>query len=313
MSAAALLADIGGTNARFVLDRGGRRGAPLVLATRDFPTLSHALEHALEELGAPVLSAVATCAAGPPHAGVIAMTNCPWQVSAAELAKATGAPRVVLVNDFTALAAALPVLEPDELQLLGGAPCTTAAPRAVLGPGTGLGVSACLPGPSGDTFITGEGGHVDLAAASDEEDAILERLRQRFGHVSAERVLCGDGLVNLFAAMHPDAGSGAPRSAKAVAALAAAGDERALACLAQFARWLGAVASDLALTLGARGGVYLAGGILPAWGALFPAAAFRERFEDKGRYRHYLAPVPTYMITAAYPAFVGLARLLEHT
>ena len=210
MSTATLLADIGGTNARFVLDENGRRGTPVVLATRDFSTLSHALEHALDALGASTVAGVATCAAGPPCDDVIAMTNCPWQVSAAELARATGAERVVLVNDFTALAAALPALEPHDLELLGGDRGVADAPRAVLGPGTGLGVSACLPGPAGDTFVTGEGGHVDLAAASAEEDAILARLRQRYAHVSAERVLCGDGLVNLFAAMYPDAGSDAP-------------------------------------------------------------------------------------------------------
>ena len=315
MSAPALLADIGGTNARFALHQEGRTGTPLVLATGDFASLDEALLHALDGLGARTLSGVAACAAGPPVDGVIALTNSPWEVRETVLAEVTGASRVVLVNDFTAIAAALPALARHQLRELGGGEGLAGSPQAVLGPGTGLGVSARLPDPRGDRFITGEGGHVDLAAADAGEDAILGRLRERFGHVSAERVLCGDGLVNLYRAMNAGTGNSGPGSGPTsggdVTALAALGDLRAIRCLEQFSRWLGAVAADLALTVGALGGVYLAGGVLPAMGPLFPADAFRRRFIDKGRYRDYLASIPTYMITGTNPALVGLVRLLE--
>jgi glucokinase len=310
MSGWALLADVGGTNARFALARGGRIGTPVTLATDDFADLPQALAHALHTLGARSLHAAAMCAAGPPRDGTIALTNHPWQASEAALRAATGVERPLLVNDFTALAAALPALGSQHLRALGGGAPEPGAARAVIGPGTGLGVSGLLPGTHGEAIISGEGGHADLAAASAEEDRILLRLRARFGHVSAERVLSGGGLEALFAAMQPHLATGTPLQAQAIAARAADGDAAALACVRQFCAWLGAVAGDLALTLGARGGVYVGGGIVPAWGTLFQDAVFRQRFEDKGRYREYLRAIPTYIITTPQPALIGLQRLL---
>ncbi len=310
MSAAALLGDIGGTHARFALaDLKGRDrvSPPRVLATADHPDLGAALAHALADLGAPRLDAVAVCAAGPPRGGTIALTNCPWQVSEAALAAATGVARPLLVNDFTALASALPALAAADLDTLQAGDPGACGARAVIGPGTGLGVSGVVPGPDGEALLTGEGGHVDLAAADSAEDAILARLRERFGHVSAERVLSGPGLTSLHAAMWPD---DPPTEPAAVAARAATGDARAHATVVQFCAWLGAVAGDLALTLGARGGVYLAGGVIRAWGPLFDRGAFLRRFAAKGRYREYLEAIPVYIITTPHPAFTGLARLL---
>lgn len=310
MTGISLLADVGGTNARFALARGGRIEQALTLATDDFPDLSAALAHALQALGVQSLQAVAMCAAGPPRDGVITLTNHTWQASEAALRAATGVEQPLLVNDFTALAASLPALKPQHLRALGGGAPEPGAARAVIGPGTGLGVSGLLPGTLGEAIISGEGGHVDLAAASAEEDRILVRLRARFGHVSAERVLSGSGLEALYAAMQPDGTIGTPPRAPAIAARAGDGDAAALACVRQFCAWLGAVAGDLALTLGARGGVYLGGGIVPAWGALFQDTVFRQRFEDKGRYREYLRAIPAYIITTPQPALIGLHRLL---
>jgi glucokinase len=307
-----LLGDIGGTNARFALLRAGSPGPALRLATADFPDLKAALADALAALGAGTVEAAAVCAAGPPEDGVIAMTNCPWEVSLAAIATVTGARQTLLLNDFAALAAALPALPPEGLQPLGGGPGRGQAPLAVIGPGTGLGVSAHLPGPGAGVQVAGEGGHADLPAGNAAEDRIIERLRERFGHVSAERVLSGPGLGALYRAMHPSPADAAPPSAERVAAEAAAGDAQALACVRQFCAFLGTVAGNVALTFGARGGLYLGGGILPAWGPLFQGAVFRERFEDKGRYRDYLSRIPTYMITDPQPALRGLARLLAH-
>ena len=318
---AALLADIGGTNARFALLRDGVVEPPMVVSTADFATLHDALLHALSSLRAPALAAVGVCAAGPPDDGVITLTNCHWDVSERTLAATTHAPRVVLVNDFTALAAALPALTETDLKHLAGGPGRPGLSRAVIGPGTGLGMSACVPGANGHSFITGEGGHADLAAVNAQEELILARLRERFGHVSAERVLSGPGLVNLYQAMHPSAVRRdetavphvMPWTGPAIAALAAQGEPQALACVHQFSAWLGAVSGDFALTVGARAGLYLTGGILAAWGDLFPRQVFRARFIAKGRYESYLAAIPTYLITTPYPAFVGLHQLIARS
>jgi len=267
-------------------------------------------------LNAMDIEAVAVCAAGPPEQGSIACTNRDWKVSESALARTAGAKRVVLVNDFTALAAALPVLGKSDLHHLGGGSedhsvRASGWARAVIGPGSGLGMSACLPSAGGYGFIVGEGGHVDLAASNAQEAQILARLRERFEHVSAERVLSGDGLVNLFQAMFPNDASSTLQSGPQIAALATCGDQRALACVQQFSAWLGAVSGDLALAVGARGGVYLTGGILHAWGGLFPVDAFRTRFVAKGRYREYLSAIPTWLVTAPYPAMIGLRELLR--
>ena len=311
MTATALLADVGGTNVRFALAHGTRIGTPITLATQAHPDLPAALAHAMLALCAPALHAVAVCAAGPARDGRIELTNCAWQVSEAALRDATGVRDPLLVNDFTALAAALPALGRGDLRTLGGGAPEPGAARAVIGPGTGLGVSGLICGRHGEAYLSGEGGHVDLAATCAEEDRILAHLRTRFGHVSAERVLCGGGLEALYGAMHPGT-PGAPPRAPDIAARAAAGDTAALACIRQFCAWLGAVAGDLVLTLGARGGLYIGGGIVPAWGSLFQETIFRQRFEDKGRYREYLHAVPAYIITAPHPALIGLQRLLTH-
>jgi glucokinase len=305
-----LLADVGGSRARFAFDSATGQHAALELSTRDFPTFRAALDRALSGLGAAQAERVAVCAAGPPRDGAIALTNRGWVVSEQELRTACRASRVLLVNDFTALAAALPSLEAADLETVARGACVEDATRAVIGAGTGLGVSALVPGDGGETLITGEGGHVDLAAGSREEQRIVARLRERFGHVSAERVLSGPGLSNLYAAMHPDDAPAPPPDPAAISAAARAGDAAALACIGQFCAFLGAVAGDVALILGARGGIYLAGGIVPAWGTLFDRRTFRQRFEDKGRYRDYLRAIPAYIIVARHPALRGLARLL---
>ena len=305
-----LLADIGGTNARFALFDGVTTGAVQVLATAQTGTLESALDEALRRLGADRVRGIAACAAGPPRDGEIRLTNCDWVVSEATLSRCCDGGAVVLVNDFTALAAALPALGTTDLLALGGdgAPCGST--RAVLGPGTGLGVSAALSANGREVHVTGEGGHVTLAPTRVSEAAILARLAERFGHVSAERVLSGSGLVNLHLAMHPACGLDESSDGATISARARDGDPQARATVAQFCRFLGAVAGDVALTFGAQAGVYIAGGIVPAWGALFDARGFRSGFESKGRYREYLSAIPTWVITAPHPALRGLARLL---
>lgn len=317
-----LVADIGGTNARFALvETDGRLSEPVVLKTADHPSLEAALAaflaNAAAERGRPLLlEAAALCAAGPVEGGRVEMTNCPWVVSVEAVRRALGIERVTLLNDFTAVALALPDLRGQERHQIGGGAPEAGSPIGVLGPGTGLGVSGLVPAPDGSWIaLAGEGGHADLAPSDPREIGVLSELMARHGHVSAERVLSGPGLENLYAALAAlDGRPSAPvPGAHEIAERARTGDcPIAREAVALFCGWLGAVAGDLALILGARGGVYIAGGIAPRWRALglLDEALLRRRFEAKGRFRDWLAPVPLYLVTAREPALIGLARLL---
>lgn len=312
----ALLADIGGSNARFTaLEPTGAIAEPVVLETAEYTDFAAALEAYRRETGfSGAFGAAAVGVAGPVSEGRARLTNCAWELSTTTIGKAIGGGEAVLVNDFTAVALALPALGESELRLLGGGDPAPGAARAVLGPGTGLGVSGLVPdGRGGFAAIEGEGGHRDLAASNDRELAILGTLIERFGHVSAERVLSGPGLRTLYETLSTmDGATTAETPApEAIAELAATGQSPiAVQTVALFTRWLGAVAGDLALTLGARGGVYVAGGIVGRWGESLDAALFRQGFEAKGRFEDYLSPIPTWLITAPYPAFKGLASLV---
>ena len=236
--------------------------------------------------------------------GSIRLTNADVLLSPAELARAAGVPRVVLVNDFGAIAEAIPRLPHESLVPCGGGVPVPGTPVAVLGPGTGLGTAIGAPGRGGWIAIAGDGGHVDLAPVDDDELEIWQRLRRAHGRVSAETVLCGPGLERLHAAV-----SGKQLSGPAIDEAAWRGEPDALHTHALFTRWLGRVAGNLALIAGARGGVYLAGGILPRWGARFDAVAFRRAFEDKAPYSAWLSAIPTFVITHPQPGLLGLAVL----
>jgi glucokinase len=318
-----LVADIGGTNARFALAT--MRGEdiaippPDIFLTADHASLAAALEAFLDAADRPPLSGVAACAAGPVEgagaAAHIAMTNCPWDVSLETLARVTGIESPRLMNDFAALALSVPALGAEDLHPVGARlDALPRAPVAILGAGTGLGVSALVFGESHEIPVAGEGGHVDLAPANPREAEILAFLQSIHGHVSAERVLSGPGLVTLYAALAALAGREEPRLTPAeIAARAhAQEDARAEEAVRLFCGWLGAVAGDLALTLGARGGIYIGGGIVPGWlsgmPGLFDEDVFRSRFEAKGRFGTWLARIPVFVIRRADAALLGLAR-----
>jgi glucokinase len=309
-----LLADIGGTHARFMLaPREGPLPPAVDLATAAYPTLAAALSHFLG--GAPErlsLAGAAIAAAGPVLDGKVTFTNCPWSISVEALKRAIAVAAPVLVNDFAAMAMGVTTLGDGDSIVLGPdrAPARD-QPIGVLGPGTGLGVAALIPDGLGDyVAVAGEGGHVDLAGSDAREDAVLALLRERFDHVSAERVLSGPGLEHLYAALCARDGiEPALRPAADIAQDAQKGEPRACETVEFFTGWLGAVAGNLALTIGALGGVYLAGGILPRWGKLFDATLFRARFEAKGRSSAMLARIPTRLVTAPDCAFRGLRKL----
>jgi glucokinase len=308
-----LVGDIGGTNARFALLADGMRPARIrVLASDDYPTIADAIEAYLAAEGVrPAVAALSI--ASPVTDDTVALTNHPWSFSIAALRTRLGLERLVVINDFAANALAMPHLESGERVQIGGGGEVAGAPLAVLGPGTGLGVSGLVPGPGGGWIaLSGEGGHATMPAADARESEVLARMRVRFDHVSAERVLSGPGLVNLYQTLAALAGTPAHSYTAAQIADRHVGetDPLARATIDMFCAMLGTVAGDLALTLGARGGVFIAGGIVPRLGLVFAESRFRARFEDKGRFRDYLAAIPTFVVTSAIPAFLGLAALL---
>jgi len=303
-----LVGDVGGTRTRLALaerEDGGWRLSGL----QERPTesdLAPAIREFLAAAGRPALEAVSFCGAGAvAEDGSIRMTNAATLLEPAALARAAGVERGLLINDFAAIAESLPALTAADLQPIGGGAAAPAAPRVVMGPGTGFGVAIATPAHGRWTVIAGEGGHADLAPVDDDELAAWRRLREQHGRVSSETVLCGPGLERLHAALH-----GPPRfDAAEIAERAWRGEAHAARTIAVFTRWLGSVAGSLALIAGARGGVYVAGGILPRWGANFDVARFRAAFEAKPPYRDWLAGIPSFLVTHPAPALLGLAEL----
>jgi glucokinase len=309
----ALVADIGATNARFALTAaGGAFERECVLACKDYGSIQEAIADYLGKAGKPGLKAAALAIAGPVTDDQVTLTNHPWSFSVSELRGHLALEQLHVVNDFAAVAIATPFLKPGERRQVGGGTPVLSAPIGVIGPGSGLGVSGLIPVAGDWRPLSGEGGHGTMAAADDRESAVLDRMRKRFDHVSAERVLSGPGLVNIYNALaEVDGGSAAVYTSAQITDLAIRDrDPRCREAVDMFCAMLGTMAANLALTLGARGGVYIAGGIVPKLERIFAGSAFRRRFEDKGRLRSYLERIPTYVVTHPFPAFLGLAKLL---
>ncbi len=310
-----LLGDIGGTNARWAWQ--ATAGAPLThmqsTPCAQSPSLLSSAQSYLREHSLPAPRAAALGVATAISGDHIQFTNSPWSFSIAELQRQLQVARCLVVNDFTALALSLTELGPQDLVQVGSGLPVADTPKALLGPGTGLGVSGLVPSQGGGwTALSGEGGHVTLSATNEQEASVVALLTKRFGHASAERALSGRGLVNLYDALCTLQGIQAKLLEPAqISAEALSGDPQAIQAIALFAAFLGNVSGNLALTLGARGGLYVGGGIIPQLGTLFDAALFRSRFESKGRFADYLRPIPTYLITAANPALTGAARALD--
>ncbi|WP_199104232.1 glucokinase [Aquitalea sp. ASV11] len=314
-----LLADIGGTNARFALETApGVLEDILVLPCASHPTLEAAMRSYLAEVGTRAVAHAAIGIANPVTDDWVQMTNHHWAFSIEATRQALGLTSLIVINDFTALALSLPHLPRQELVQVGGGEAISGSPLALIGPGTGLGVSALLPYPGGYMPLAGEGGHVSFAPFDEREAAIWRYARDRHGHVSAERLLSGPGLVLIYHALAALAGEpGQDLSAADITTRGLSGDcPRCRETLDAFCAMLGTAAANLALTLGARGGVYLGGGIVPRLIDYFKTSPFRPRFEDKGRFSAYLAGIPVFVINSRYPALIGasaaLAAHLEH-
>jgi glucokinase len=313
-----LLGDIGGTNARFAL---ADPAAPMPLLDADmgtypvdeFASLAEAARHHLDTVGARPGSAV-LAVAGRVEGGQARMTNHPWVVSASRLREALGLDSVLLVNDFLAQAAAVPLLGEEQLVAIG-APSRIAADGparnyAILGPGTGLGVGALLVRDGRHYPLATEGGHASFAPGTPEEIEILQRLSAYYGRVSNERLVSGGGLVNIHRALSEIAGlDPGPRQPEDITAGAAAGDRRCMRTIDVFCAVFGAIAGDVVLTLGAWDGVYLSGGLVPLLLPELQHSGFRQRFEGKGRYAPAMAQVPTLAVLHPQPGLLGAAAL----
>ena len=310
------MADIGATTTRCaLLDDKGQELAPEIFENADFTGVPGVLGVYLDHRRASDRPTRAALAVAAPITGdEVQMINIDWRFSQRELKETLRLKRLEVVNDFAAIGWALPLLTPADVVRIGGGESVPRTTLAALGPGSGLGVSALVPAADGWALMTGEGGHVSMPAATREEQDVIALLRDRFdGHCSAERVLSGPGLVNLYVALAELAGRGRPTvTPEDVTNLAKQSEPLARKTLAMFFAMLGTVASNLAVTTGARGGVYVAGGIVPRLVQQLGKSEFRARFEAKGRYRQYLAAIPTHVITAPLPAFRGLKYLLGY-
>jgi glucokinase len=309
-----LLADIGGTNARFALLADGTVGTVTHMAVSDYGSFREALGAYLAGMPEPgTIRAAILGASGVVQNGRCALTNNSWVIDATELRATYGFSTVRLLNDFEAVAWALPGLSREKLLPVGGGQPVTGAPLVALGPGTGLGMAASIPHATGHLVLSSEGGHSTMAGSSSREDAVIAYLRQRFGHVSAEHVLSGNGLENLHESLAALDNVLLPR--RPAAEITRAGTEgtcpTSRAAIDMFCAMLGTVAGNFALTLGARGGLFIAGGILRHMPEYLVRSQFRARFEEKGRLRKYLEPIPAYLVLDDEAAFVGLRTLAK--
>ncbi|MFT5894209.1 MAG: glucokinase [bacterium] len=327
MNGSRLVGDIGGTNARFaLLDEHNEPIFTNTFRTDDFPSLKAAVQTYLSEQKVSHLSSAAIAVATPVVGDSVKLTNNHWSFSIDSMRADLKINRLHVINDFTALALSVPHLPESELTKIGGGAVQKNHAKAIIGPGTGLGVSGLVPCDKHWVPLQGEGGHVSLGVRTAREFAVYERLMNQFRHVSAERFLSGPGLVNIVSALRDIDGlesfdySPADVTRWGMASYEAQQEGEAYdplsehACCEEalqiFCQLLGSCAGNLVLTLGAEGGVYIGGGIVPRLGNFFIESDFRREFEAKGRMQAYLQKIPSFVIHSDYPALIGAAQLL---
>lgn len=311
-----LVADIGATNARFALiGKNGDLGQMDVLQCADFPDFAAAAQAYLQSArpDKKIQSAALAVAAPLDGSDEIRMTNHSWAFSISATRRQLGLQKFTTINDFTAVALGVPLLKAKDLRQIGNGQAVANAPVGIIGPGTGLGVSAIIWHMGKAIPVTTEGGHVTMHAVNDREFAIIKYLMQtKYRHVSAERLVSGKGIVNIYTAIAALDGIDAPlREASEISEAAIEGSCKiCVETIDHFCAMLGSVAGNLALTLGAFGGIYIAGGIVPKLGEYFDRSDFRARFLAKGRYDAWLDKIPTLVIQHPHVAFLGLKSLL---
>lgn len=316
MSYPRLLADVGGTNVRFALETAPMRiGEVTAYKVADHATLEAAMRRYISTLADDAQPHHAAIGLANPVTGDhVKLTNHNWAFSIEEMRQSLGLWTLVAINDFTSLALALPHLPDADLTQVRPGNAISTSPRALIGPGTGLGVSGLIPAPGGGAVaLAGEGGHIEVMPVTDDEWIAWRAARDQLGRVSAERLLSGMGLSQIHAALSAETGT--PLATPLTPAQVTEGalkrnDALCRRAFDAFCGLLGSVAGDVALVLGARGGVYIGGGIVPRFVQAFQASPFNARFTDKGRMGKYLADIPVFVITADFPALPGLAHAL---
>jgi glucokinase len=310
-----LLADIGGTYARFALEFAPQSPQHIhVFACAEFIDLRSCIHAYLRRVGLERVQHGVLAIANPITGDLVQMTNHHWCFSIADTRQALGLKTLLVANDFTALAMSLPYLKSDQRLQIGPGEPLLCGTMGLIGAGTGLGVSGLIYDDNHQTWVAlnSEGGHQSFAPHDHLEAQILQWMWQKYPHVSAERLVSGSGIVCLHRALSEIMGlATAPLSAQEIVECAGHGDRLCLEVLRVFAQMLGNIAGNTALVLGSVGGMYIGGGIVQQMGNLFDAVRFRERFSAKGRFAAFLSRIPTYLITAPYPAFLGASAMLE--
>jgi len=309
-----LIADIGGLYARFALETSyGEFSQQRSLRCADFPSFEAAVVAYLESLKCADVAHAAVAIANPVDGDQVRMTNYHWQFSIEETRVNLGLETLVVVNDFTSLAMALPRLTSHDFRQVGSGQAIKNSVIGLLGSGSGLGVSGLIPAGDGWTSLGSEGGHTGFAPADEREVAVLKFAWRQFEHVSFERLLSGPGLELIYLALAEMQGHTVqPLAAPDITRLALESQEAlCIQTLDVFCNMLGTAASNLAVTLGATGGIYIGGSIVPRLGEFFDRSGFRQRFERKGRFTQYVSHIPTYVITAAEATFLGASAILD--
>lgn len=317
MSAAytTLAIDIGGTNIRLGLLEADSLRPKFIQSYKinEFVGLAEAIDLFLSKAPGHQIKQAAIDVATPVTQDTIKLTNHSWAFSMREIRERFGFERLKVINDFTAMALSIPLLEPSELKQVGGGSADPDGAIALLGAGTGLGVSGLIRSAAGWYPLAGEGGHVTLGARNARELAIFAAFWEKYGHMSAERLLSGTGLEEFYQVicrldgLQPEQLKPADISGRAIAKTCPA----CMETMNLFCEWFGIVAANLTLTLGATGGVYVGGGIVPNLGDYFVQSGFRTAFETKGRFRAFMQSVPVYIIQADNPALRGAAASLN--
>jgi glucokinase len=312
-----LLADIGGTYARFALEVApGEVQHMASLRCAEHADFHAAISSYLATLPDCHIEHAAVAIANPVAGDAVRMTNYHWQFSIEQMRQRLGFEQLVVVNDFTALAMAIPRLAPNQRRQVGGGDIRPRSVVGLIGAGSGLGVSGLIPADDGWVALGTEGGHTSFSPRDEREVAILQFAWKRFPHVSFERLLSGPGLELIHAALAVRMGisldKDKPLTAPDITRRGLAGtDDLCVETLDAFCAILGTAAANLAVTQGAFGGVYIGGGIVPRLGAYFDRSMFRERFEDKGRFSDYCKGIPTFVITAENATFLGVSAILS--
>ena len=311
-----LVADIGGTNARFALaDQTRQLHSLQVLPCEEYASMDRAIRHFLSQAGDPQIQDAVIAIATPILGDQIKMTNHHWAFSIEATRKLLGFRTLLVVNDFAALAMSLPFLGKEGISRLDQNGIIREGVKAVIGPGTGLGIAGLIPQPYGWQPLPTEGGHVDFAPNDELEIEILRLLWREYPHVSPERLVSGPGIALLYQALATIAGLTVAAATPAeVVEMAVSGScATAVKTLKVFSGMLGSVAGNTALLMNSVGGIYLGGGVIGKLGVSFDPLAFRARFTAKGRFEQYLDAIPNYLIVSEYPAFIGAAELLSQS